>query len=47
MNRADETWHVHDYDKSWRCKVPGCGYELPPEFHQDHTLGKTEQGQTQ
>jgi hypothetical protein len=41
------TQHAHDYGESWRCVVPGCGYELPSQFHQDRTLGKTEQGQTQ
>ena len=35
--------HVHDYGGSWRCVVPGCGYELPTHLRVDRSLGQTEQ----
>jgi hypothetical protein len=43
MSRARKQDHAHDYDGSWRCAVPGCGYELPPHLRGDRCLGQTEQ----
>ena len=35
--------HVHDYDQFWRCRAPGCSYQLPPPLRRDRSVGQTEQ----